>query len=678
MGKHIPHECEECKFYCQVLGLNSTVTTKELQKRRRAFAEVLHPDQLGSKSEEARHAAEEQLKRINEACDHMLRCRADHNSTATPVREDAAAETGSPAGYQAEPTAASSEAVPPMQDRWDSDQGSSGAVWRYSKVSLRAIWRSTKAVFVLALALLLSAIMFMGLIVYLKDYWDRESRRSRGEVHGGVGAETLFGFLNGIMWLPRHIWCGLMMMLSGLTIAAFVAGRWFVNVATENLTATVMFASICGFLLLAWAFLKERRAEFDPSLETARPKTISWVMGIVVMVISITGFIWWNPSFSSCGWRQHCSTNVESNARSLFGDNPNSSQASVFAQSATEQSSQTSESLPDQVLWDIKRPEALHRSAPIGDFQVADAMEFLFGKYDSQGRSSKWTGIKSHALGFQADTGTTSPYFDAEYNEGGVLKHVLLTATTPDVYFYGCHLCSPLISIFVFANRDGKWIPEREAHVENLSSWGKPPAVKLQRIGAEEYGVVFSTDDLAQGQYSAEDILMVPRTASSVELLKIITKASNNGACGGEIRCYLEYSTYRFEPNHDHKLFDVIVTESGTKWKDRTVVPADGIAHYEYRNGEYVVTQSPTELVPDDKSGQPIGAGRVTVDCSAGKLDGLTIYAGPQSSFPVVGRVTCDEVVTVLSPKDDNDWFRIRTSSNVVGFVWMFLKASGS
>ena len=339
---------------------------------------------------------------------------------------------------------------------------------------------------------------------------------------------------------------------------------------------------------------------------------------------------------------------------------------------------QTSESLPDQVLWDIKRPEALHRSAPIGDFQVADAMEFLFGKYDSQGRSSKWTGIKSHALGFQADTGTTSPYFDAEYNEGGVLKHVLLTATTPDVYFYGCHLCSPLISIFVFANRDGKWIPEREAHVENLSSWGKPPAVKLQRIGAEEYGVVFSTDDLAQGQYSAEDILMVPRTASSVELLKIITKASNNGACGGEIRCYLEYSTYRFEPNHDHKLFDVIVTESGTKWKDRTVVPADGIAHYEYRNGEYVVTQSPTELVPDDKSGQPIGAGRVTVDCSAGKLDGLTIYAGPQSSFPVVGRVTCDEVVTVLSPKDDNDWFRIRTSSNVVGFVWMFLKASGS
>ena len=70
------------------------------------------------------------------------------------------------------------------------DQGSSGAVWRYSKVSLRAIWRSTKAVFVLALALLLSAIMFMGLIVYLKD--------SGIANQGGVGEKFM------VEWGPRH------------------------------------------------------------------------------------------------------------------------------------------------------------------------------------------------------------------------------------------------------------------------------------------------------------------------------------------------------------------------------------------------------------------------------------------------------------------------------------------
>jgi DnaJ-domain-containing protein 1 len=67
--------CEECVKYFAVVGLPVGTSDSEVRQKRRAWAEVLHPDQLGSKSEMARNAAEEQPKSINEACEHILTCR---------------------------------------------------------------------------------------------------------------------------------------------------------------------------------------------------------------------------------------------------------------------------------------------------------------------------------------------------------------------------------------------------------------------------------------------------------------------------------------------------------------------------------------------------------------------------------------------------------------------------
>jgi curved DNA-binding protein CbpA len=66
--------CKECVKYSAVLGLPVGASDSEVRHKRRAWAEVLHPDQLGGKSETARAAAEEQLKSINEACEHILTC----------------------------------------------------------------------------------------------------------------------------------------------------------------------------------------------------------------------------------------------------------------------------------------------------------------------------------------------------------------------------------------------------------------------------------------------------------------------------------------------------------------------------------------------------------------------------------------------------------------------------
>lgn len=68
--------CANCAQSYRILGLPLKSGPDAVKSKRRAFAEFLHPDQLGSKSEQARRAAEEQLKNVNEACDHILHCQA--------------------------------------------------------------------------------------------------------------------------------------------------------------------------------------------------------------------------------------------------------------------------------------------------------------------------------------------------------------------------------------------------------------------------------------------------------------------------------------------------------------------------------------------------------------------------------------------------------------------------
>ena len=72
--------CEQCAQGYQLLGLPEGATEDELKRKRRAWVEILHPDQLGSKSEKARHAGEEQLKSINVAYDHIVQCRFSSES----------------------------------------------------------------------------------------------------------------------------------------------------------------------------------------------------------------------------------------------------------------------------------------------------------------------------------------------------------------------------------------------------------------------------------------------------------------------------------------------------------------------------------------------------------------------------------------------------------------------
>jgi hypothetical protein len=73
-GGKLP-KCPKCVKAYQILDLSPDAGKDEVQRKRRAYAEFLHPDQLGHKSEQARRVAEEELKKINGACDQILQCK---------------------------------------------------------------------------------------------------------------------------------------------------------------------------------------------------------------------------------------------------------------------------------------------------------------------------------------------------------------------------------------------------------------------------------------------------------------------------------------------------------------------------------------------------------------------------------------------------------------------------
>ncbi|HET9742352.1 MAG TPA: hypothetical protein VFQ00_06370 [Terriglobales bacterium] len=227
-----------------------------------------------------------------------------------------------------------------------------------------------------------------------------------------------------------------------------------------------------------------------------------------------------------------------------------------------------------------------------GRFDPSKALYLLFGNYNQENRTATWSDVQERVSAFQGTQGIVSPYFDSDYSDHGIPKHVLLTSTVPDSE-YTCHACSPVVSAFVFANRDGKWFPESEKYdVQVSSSWGKPPTARLVRIGPDAHGIVLSVGDMHQGDSFAEDSILVPSSAGLHVALQLTTEADNGGNCGGASPgsqpCFQMQATYEFVRGRSAAFYDVVVTENGTELSSSgQVIPASGNKRYSYANGKY-------------------------------------------------------------------------------------------
>jgi hypothetical protein len=105
--------CEECVKGYQLLDLPFGASKDEVKQKRDALAQVLHSDHTGGMSKRTRDIAEEQLKRINVAYPHILKCRFSgiKGSEPPPAPHQSTSETtaGEKIKHQPSPASPSGE-----------------------------------------------------------------------------------------------------------------------------------------------------------------------------------------------------------------------------------------------------------------------------------------------------------------------------------------------------------------------------------------------------------------------------------------------------------------------------------------------------------------------------------------------------------------------------------------
>ena len=329
------HSCRECEEAYRRLELRFGADIGEVKSAQRELAKNLHPDVWANKR--GVQGAEEQLKQINAACDHLANCRRPVNPASKKdegkrqaevsvdngrdlyyekgrarwaqyvengkrlVNEQQAKESPSPrhtrsSDYVDLSRSPSYEPDPKIDA--DSRNAVSGGnndprFWRIARILLRMVWRTTKIILAILLASIAAAIVLLGIFMALWEYWEGQSRAKSGQSSLGSVNGRLFSFLESVTWLPREIWGGLMLVATLLFFGIVLAGQSIGQFASSNSTACMVVLFLSGLGLMAWVLQKEWQAEFSPSPNQKAPTTSSSVMGFIVMIAFIGGCGWW-------------------------------------------------------------------------------------------------------------------------------------------------------------------------------------------------------------------------------------------------------------------------------------------------------------------------------------------------------------------------------------------------
>ena len=280
--------CSECSDAYDLLELPFGASKEDVSDAKRELAKTLHPDvwldRRGSRF------AEERLKHVNAACDHLLECHFS-GEQGYGIQEDSIRTTShtTTADTSVE-TRGTTEYVPEMGEPLS---GSTFWFWRSIRVFLRAVWRFTKIVLAILLGVVAAAIVLLTIFMALWEHWERESKGQRGQSDLGSMNTKLFSFLESVTWIPRQIWGGLMLVATILFFGLVFAGQSIMEFASSNRTACTLLVCLFGLGVMAWVFQNEWQAEFAPSPDQQAPTTSSTVMGLIVVIASIAGSGWW-------------------------------------------------------------------------------------------------------------------------------------------------------------------------------------------------------------------------------------------------------------------------------------------------------------------------------------------------------------------------------------------------
>lgn len=160
-----------------------------------------------------------------------------------------------------------------------------------------------------------------------------------------------------------------------------------------------------------------------------------------------------------------------------------------------------------------------------GEYSAARAMQLLYSDFDTATKVSVWTpGPGPKFDKSWPDTLRVQILTDGAYTDDGVQRHVLVSWAKPvesGAEEHSCHACGVLLGVAVFRKEAGGWKVESSAlQLDEVGAWGKPPQVKVQRLGVHTWGLATQMGDMHQGEVEQALWIYGPKTGGFSEWFK--------------------------------------------------------------------------------------------------------------------------------------------------------------
>ncbi|MBN1638229.1 MAG: WG repeat-containing protein [Ignavibacteriales bacterium] len=219
------------------------------------------------------------------------------------------------------------------------------------------------------------------------------------------------------------------------------------------------------------------------------------------------------------------------------------------------------------------------------------AMQYLYGSYDSQNKSSKWNTTKNNLNDYitQWANGNlvySRIFLQKSIFENDVEKYILITNTNYDDNI--CHACGNIFGSFIFEKeKEGWYLISKNYYFTELGAWGEPPQCEFISIGVGKIGLNFMTGYSGQGYYIETSLIYPLYQNNFIEGITITTHEDNEGL--GE-NLYSYNANFSFVKGDNPDYYDLVVKVTGTRYdydSDR-IISANETQKYNFVNGKYL------------------------------------------------------------------------------------------
>ncbi len=247
-----------------------------------------------------------------------------------------------------------------------------------------------------------------------------------------------------------------------------------------------------------------------------------------------------------------------------------------------------------------------------GNFTTEKAFAALFGNYDTSDQSSSVI-VTEDNFDFSRHRGKLTLILDSPFSQGGVEKHLLVTATA--IEGEDCHDCPAQIGAYVFAKLGRRWTPEiADKEVDQFGAFGHAFGIpdhghpngdegsaQAVKFAPNVYGFSLTHSDGQQGIGGTFELFVAPVENHYQPVLSQGIEGDNGGACGPEsanlfrhaVPCYGFKSTVRFLSSVHAGFFDIEVDQAGTEDSDQGIIPANNKKLYFFSGDKYEPTIQP-------------------------------------------------------------------------------------